>query len=121
MTRELGIRIEGIEVFAFHGVLPEEKAKGQEFVFDVELVPNSDRACDTYTLDDAVDYGAVTEAVVALATAESVDLIEHLADRIAGDLIERFPIERVTVSVHKPHAPIRAAFGDVIVTVTRTA
>ena len=96
MTRELGIRIEGIEVFAFHGVLPEEKAQGQEFVFDVELVPNSDRACDTDTLDDAVD-------------------------RIAGDLIGRFPIERVTVSVHKPHAPIRAAFGDVIVTVTRTA
>ena len=44
-----------------------------------------------------------------------------LADCIAADLIERFPIERVTVSVHKPHAPIRAAFGDVIVTVTRTA
>ena len=104
MTRELGIRIEGIEVFAFHGVLPEEKAQGQEFVFDVELVPNSDRACDTDKLDDAVDYGAITEAVVAIATAEPV-----------------VPIERVTVSVHKPHAPIRAAFGDVIVTVTRTA
>jgi len=121
MTRELGIRIEGIEVFAFHGVLPEEKTQGQEFVFDVELVPNSDRACDTDELDDAVDYGAITEAVVAIATAESVDLIEHLADRIASDLIARFPIESVTVSVHKPHAPIRAAFGDVIVTVTRTA
>ena len=75
MTRELGIRIEGIEVFAFHGVLPEEKAQGQEFVFDVELVPNSDRACDTDKLDDAVDYGAITEAVVAIATAEPVDLI----------------------------------------------
>lgn len=121
MTRELGIRIEGIKVFAFHGVLPEEKQKGQDFVFDVEFVPNSDRACDTDALDDAVDYGAVTEAVVAIATAEPVDLIEHLADRIASDLVERFPIERVTVSVHKPQAPIRAAFGDVIVTVTRRA
>ncbi len=121
MTRELSIRIEGIEVFAFHGVLPEEKADGQDFSFDVELVPTSDRACDTDVVADAVDYGAVTEAVVAVATAASLDLLEHLADRIAVDLLARFPIRRVTVSVHKPHAPIRAAFGDVIVTVTRTA
>ncbi len=121
MTRELGIRIEGIEVFAFHGVLAEEKDKGQEFLIDVELVPNSDRACDTDTIEDAVDYGAVTESVVAIATGNTFDLLERLADRIAVDLLGQFPIERVVVSVHKPHAPIRAAFRDVVVTVARGA
>ena len=59
MSRSLAIRIEGIEVFAHHGVLPEERAEGQTFLFDVELVPASDRACDTDDLADAVDYGAV--------------------------------------------------------------
>lgn len=121
MTRQLGIQIQGIEVFAFHGVLPEERAQGQDFRIDVELVPISDRACDTDALDDAVDYGAVTERVVAIATGDPVDLIERLADLIAVDLLAAFPIESVTVAVHKPHAPIAAPFGDVVVSVTRTA
>jgi dihydroneopterin aldolase len=121
VTRQLGIQVLGIEVFAFHGVLPEERAQGQDFRIDVELVPTSDRACDTDALGDAVDYGAVTERVVALATGEPVDLLEHLADLIAVDLLATFPIERVTVAVHKPHAPIAAPFGDVVVTVSRTA
>ena len=55
MTRTLAIRIEGIAVFAFHGVLPEERSMGQEFLVDVDLVPRSDRACDTDLLGDAVD------------------------------------------------------------------
>jgi dihydroneopterin aldolase len=121
MTRQLAMRLEGIEVFAFHGVLPEERAQGQQFRIDVELVPSSDRACDTDALGDAVDYGAVTERVVAIATGDPVDLIEHLADLIAVELLRVFPIERVTVAVHKPHAPIAAPFSDVIVTVARTA
>jgi dihydroneopterin aldolase len=102
-------------------VLPEERAQGQQFRIDVELVPSSDRACDTDALGDAVDYGAVTERVVAIATGDPVDLIEHLADLIAVELLRVFPIERVTVAVHKPHAPIAAPFSDVIVTVARTA
>ena len=121
MTRQLAIQVVGIEVFAFHGVLPEERAQGQDFRIDVDLVPTSDRACDTDALGDAVDYGAVTECVVAIATGDPVDLIERLADLIAVDLLEAFPIERVTVAVHKPHAPIIAPFGDVVVSVTRTA
>ena len=36
-----------------------------------------------------------------------------------GDLLERFPAERVQVTVHKPQAPIGHPFGDVRVTVTR--
>ncbi len=121
MTRTLAIRIEGIAVFAFHGVLPEERSMGQEFLVDVDLVPRSDRACDTDLLGDAVDYGAVTEAVVTRATGAPVALIEHLADELARDLLARFPLVSATVSVHKPHAPIRAAFSDVVVTVTRHA
>ena len=115
------IELRALRLVAIVGVLPEERAQGQDFRIDVDLVPTSDRACDTDALGDAVDYGAVTERVVAIATGDPVDLIERLADLIAVDLLAAFPIERVTVAVHKPHAPIAAPFGDVVVTVTRTA
>jgi dihydroneopterin aldolase len=120
VSRSLGIRIEGIAVFAHHGVLPEERRDGQDFIVDVDLVPAADRACDTDDLADAVDYAAVAEAVVAIAAGDPVQLLEHLADRIAADLLERFPLRSATVAVHKPQAPIPVAFADVVVAVTRT-
>lgn len=121
MTRRLGILIEGIEVFAHHGVLPEEREQGQPFRFDVELVPVSDRACDTDDLADAVDYGAVAARVCAIAGGEPVDLLERLGDLIARDLLGAFPVERVRVAVHKPEAPLGVPFRDVVVTVERSA
>mgnify|MGYP006283785465 CR=1 FL=1 len=121
MSRSLAIRIEGIEVFAHHGVLPEERAEGQTFLLDVELVPASDRACDTDDLADAVDYGAVAERVAAVAGGDPVDLVERLAELVAADLLAAFPVRRVAVSVHKPQAPIAVPFADVVVTVVREA
>ena len=119
MTREVGIRIEGIEVFAHHGVLPEEREAGQEFLIDVELVPSSDRACDTDDLADAVDYGAVAALVHTRASGDPVDLLERLGELIAADLLGAFPVDRVAVSIHKPHAPITVPFADVVVRVER--
>lgn len=121
MTRRLGIRIEGIEVFARHGVLPEEREQGQTFRFDVELAPVSDRACDTDDLADAIDYGAVAARVHAIAAGDPVDLLERLGDLIARDLLAAFAVERVVVAVHKPGAPLGVPFSDVVVTVERDA
>lgn len=121
MTRELAIRIEGVEVFAHHGVLAEERANGQPFRFDVTLVPTTDRACDTDDLVDAVDYGAVAQRVHDIAVGEPVDLLERLGELIATDLLAAFPIVRVEVAIHKPQAPIPVPFRDVVVTVTRSA
>lgn len=121
MTRDLRIRIEGIEVFAHHGVLAEERANGQPFLFDVTLVPVSDRACDSDDLADAVDYGAVAQRVAAVATGEPVDLLERLGELVAADLLAAFPLVRVEVAIHKPQAPIPVPFRDVVVTVTRSA
>jgi dihydroneopterin aldolase len=121
MSRRLAILIEGIEVFAHHGALPAEREQGQTFRVDVELAPVSDRACDTDDLADAVDYVAVADVVARIVGGEPVDLLEHLADRVARELVAAFPVERVRVTVHKPQAPLGVPFGDVVVTVERDA
>ena len=81
----------------------------------------SPTAPDTDDLGDAVDYGAVADRVAAIAGGGPVDLLEHLADLIARDLLAAFPVERVRVAVHKPQAPLAVPFGDVVVTVERDA
>ena len=70
-------------------------------------------------LADAVDYGAVANRVVELARGGPYDLLERLAAVIADDLVVGYPVDAVTVTVHKPQAPIPHPFADVTVTVRR--
>jgi 7,8-dihydroneopterin aldolase/epimerase/oxygenase len=113
------IEILGLEVFAHHGVHEHEKQQGQTFVIDVRLVCRSDAATRSDQLADAVDYGAVSSRVVELATSTRHDLLERLAAVIADDLLERFAVSAVTVTVHKPWAPVPHRFRDVAVAVER--
>lgn len=112
------IEITGLEVFAHHGVHDFERRDGQPFVFDVRLEgPAAAERSDS--LEDTLDYGAVCDRVVELAGGGPYNLLERLAAVIADDLIERFTAASVTVTVHKPKAPIGHPFGDVRVSVHR--
>ena len=100
------IEVVGLEVFAHHGVYEHERRDGQPFLFDVRLT-GSGASEQSDRLEDAIDYGAVCDRVVELAGGGPYNLLE------------RFPAERVQVTVHKPQAPVGHPFGDVRVTVTR--
>ena len=121
MSRSLEIRLTGVRAYGYHGVLAEERRDGQDFVVDVTALPAHDRPCDSDDIADAVDYGAVAERIAVAITGEPVALLEHLADKLALDLLERFPLREVHVTVHKPNAPIAVKFEDVMVTVRRSA
>ena len=112
------VEVVGLEVWAHHGVYEHERRDGQPFLFDVRLI-GSGASEQSDRLEDAIDYGAVCDRVVELAGGGPYNLLERLAAVIADDLLERFPAERVQVTVHKPQAPVGHPFGDVRVTVTR--
>ena len=112
------IKLTGIEVLGRHGVYTSEKFNDQPFVIDLDCV--LDRGSRADDVETTVDYGRLAEQVVAVVEAESVDLIETLADRIADDCLARNPlISRITVTVHKPEAPISVPVRDTAVQVKR--
>lgn len=113
------IAITGIRAFGHHGVYPDERRDGQEFVVDVELHLSTRRAAETDDVADTVHYGELAEEVVGIVAGEPVDLIETLATRIAEAVLERDLVQLAKVTVHKPQAPIAVPFGDVAVTVWR--
>lgn len=115
----LTIVVRGLALHAFHGVHDHERENGQRFVLDLELTPRSAMACETDRLGDAVSYGDAARIAVEIATSTRFDLIEALAARIGDALLARLPLERATVTVHKPEAPLGLDFDDVSVTVTR--
>ncbi|MFE1647035.1 dihydroneopterin aldolase [Microbacterium sp. P01] len=113
------IAVSGIRARGFHGVYPDERRDGQDFVVDVVMDLDTRRAAETDDVLDTVHYGEVTEAVAAVVSGDPVDLIETLAARIAIAVLTFQLVEAVTVTVHKPDAPIPVPFADVTVTIHR--
>ncbi len=93
------LELHGLEVFGYHGVLPEEARDGQVLLFDVELEVNEPAGDQVH---DAVDYRDLAAAVEEVSNGRRYDLIETLAAAVAGLLVERFPTTRVRVRVRKP-------------------
>ena len=113
------IALSGLRVRGHHGVLPEERRDGQEFVIDVELTVDTRAAATSDDLADTADYGALAARIEEVVAGEPVNLIETLAARLA-DLCVRHPkVITARVTVHKPHAPIALPFDDISVTVER--
>ena len=113
------IRLSGVRGRGFHGVFEHERREGQEFVVDVELAVDLSPAGASDALADTVNYGEIGAAVLARIEGEPHDLIERLAELVASDALAHTAVDEVTVTVHKPQAPVGVPFGDVTVAVTR--
>jgi dihydroneopterin aldolase len=102
------IALRGLRVVGTHGVLPEEHARAQPFEVDLEIAADLSAAGASDHLEDTIDYGAVTAAVVAVMTGAHADLLEHLAQRIAEATftVAGTRAEAVTVTVRKLRPPV---------------
>lgn len=114
------ISITGVKAFGYHGVLSHEALEGQEFIVDLLITLDLQEASRTDELADTVNYAELAQIVHNNIVGERVQLIERLAGRIADEIkITYKQILSVSVTVHKPHAPITLDFQDVSVTITR--
>lgn len=117
MSDELAVT--GLVCFAHHGVFEFERREGQEFVIDLVLGLDTASAAAHDDLRETVDYGSLVADVKVAVESDPVDLIETLAQRIAHVCLLADRVEWTRVTVHKPSAPIEAAFTDVALTITR--
>jgi dihydroneopterin aldolase len=119
MSTADSISLTGLRVFAYHGVLEEERAAGQEFVIDVTMQLDLGPAAKTDDVRNTVHYGVLAEQIAAVVQGDPVNLIETVAASIAELVLSYDLVSTVTVTVHKPNAPITVPFSDVAVTITR--
>ena len=93
---------------------------GQPFVVDLICELDLAPAGADDDLGQTIDYGHLAQAVVADVEGDPLDLIEALAERIAETCLGYPAVQRVEVTVHKPHAPLPVQVADVAVTLTRS-
>jgi dihydroneopterin aldolase len=113
------ITLLGLRAFAHHGVFDHEGHDGQEFIIDVVARLDLRSAGSDDDLASTVHYGMLAEQVVAAVEADPVDLIETVAERVAGVVLRHGAVWQTEVTVHKPQAPITVPFTDVSVTIVR--
>jgi 7,8-dihydroneopterin aldolase/epimerase/oxygenase len=111
------VHVHDLRVFGHHGVHDEERERGQDFLFDVELDVGERGANDEFA--EAVDYREVARVVQAVSDERRFTLIEALASAIADELERRFQPERLRIRVRKPEVRPAGLDGTVGVTVTR--
>ncbi|NBJ90505.1 dihydroneopterin aldolase [Acutalibacter sp. 1XD8-36] len=110
--------IRGLEIFAYHGVNPEEKQDGQHFFMDVTMWADLSRPRQTDRLEDTVNYAAVRKTIHRAFTAESYDLIERAAQAVCEAVLREHPkVEKIGLVLKKPEAPMNASFDYVAVEV----
>ena len=95
------IRIDNLELLSYIGVPAEERAATQRLTVSLVLEPIRDfRALDD-RIENTVDYFDVCKFVKALSLAGPRQLIETLAEEIAGQLLARYPLRSVEVELRK--------------------
>lgn len=109
------IRLRDIHCHAFHGVLEEEKKKGNTFRVSVAITINSTIGVESDCIQDTLDYRLVCDIVQAEMQIPS-DLIEHVAWRIQQALYASIPSAQnigVTVAKQSPLMSLPVAWVEV--------
>ncbi len=110
------IRIEALEVFAHHGVFPEETKEGQNFYVNATLYTDISKAGASDTLEQSIDYGDVCLFIKDWMEKNTYQLLESVCEKLSRALLLRYPLAAgVDLEICKPHAPIPMNFGCVSV------
>ena len=101
------------------GIWEWERRLPQVVSIDLDMATDIRRAAGSDHINDTLDYKAVTRRIKAFVADSRFNLIETMAEQIAGIIMAEFGVPWVRVAVHKPWA-IRGS-RDVGVAIERGA
>ena len=119
-NRKDQIRIEELDVYAHHGVYPEENEKGQHFYVNATLYTNTRPAGLADDLSLSTNYGEVCQVITEFMQQHTFQLIETVVEWTAYEVLQQFPlVQGLDLEIRKPEAPIPLPFGSVSVAIHR--
>jgi dihydroneopterin aldolase len=93
-----------LKVDTIIGIWDWERKIRQTVVIDLEMSADIARAAATDSVDDTLNYKSVAKRIQTFVGESSFQLVETLAERIAGIIREEFGVQWVKVRVNKPGA-----------------
>ena len=81
------IKIEDLEVFANHGVFPEENVLGQKFVVSAVMYTDTRRAGLTDELTASIHYGEASAFITEYLKSHTFKLLEKVVEGLAEEML----------------------------------
>jgi dihydroneopterin aldolase len=103
------ITLDSMSFYAYHGVNPEERTQGQWFVVDIRVDLDLSKPGRSDRLDDTVNYTDLYHTVKTVVEGQTYNLLEAVAEAIARQVLDSFPVLAVWARVIKPSPPIKDA------------
>jgi dihydroneopterin aldolase len=104
------IYLRDLRVDAVIGINEWERRIRQRVNIDLEMAADIARAAASDSIGDTLNYKTVAKRVIGFVEDSQFNLVETLAERIAGLLIDEFRIPWVKVALNKPGA-VRGSRG----------
>ena len=105
---ESSICLNDIRLYAFHGVLEQERRVGGEYSVSIRVHYNIYKAMETDNVDDTFNYAQLLK-IVKREMAVPSNLLEHVAGRIGNAVFQEFPqAEAIDLTVTKLNPPMGA-------------
>lgn len=97
-----------VRFHANHGVLPQERATGGEFIVSLRAKYPLAKATESDNVEDTLNYAELFDIINKEMQKPSC-LLEHVAGRIGKSIIEAFPsIEAIDITIDKTNPPMGA-------------
>lgn len=105
---ESSISLNDVRLYAFHGVLEQERRVGGEYSVSLRVHYNISKAMETDNVADTLNYAQLLE-IVKREMAVPSNLLEHVAGRIGRTVFREFPqAEAIDLNVTKLNPPMGA-------------
>ena len=115
------ISIKNLELFAKHGMFPEENSLGQKFIISAELFTDFRMAGKLDELENSLDYGRNCHIIRRFVEDNTFRLIETVAERLAEKLLLENPaLHRIKLEIKKPWAPVAMHLETISVEIERS-
>jgi len=111
------IYIRELRIDTVIGIYEWERRIRQPVVLDLEMAADIGKAAATDAIEDTLNYKAVAKRLIEFVGDSEFQLVETLAERVAGIVIDEFGVEWVRLRVNKRGA-LRGA-SDVGVVIER--
>jgi dihydroneopterin aldolase len=106
------IILEQLQFYSYHGLYPEERILGSNYMVDIHLLYQPDREI-IQALDQTIDYSIIYE-LISQRMKVPTELLETIATEFCHQLMEKFAsIQTIHFTIKKLNPPIAKFTGNV--------
>ena len=100
------IELNDVRLYAFHGVLEQERKVGGDYSVSLRVHYNISKALESDQVNDTLNYALLLD-IIKQEMAQPSNLLEHVAGRIGKTVAERFTeVKAIDVSITKLNPPL---------------